>query len=139
MMVDYYVFVMFVDVLKLKFFDVWKVMSFFRQLNEFEGIFVINVYFWFDCKLCLYDGFVFSCLLLFSVYVDMFECCVEYKDDDRFMFEFVFASCDKCVGFDVNWIGVSDEDIVVVMMKEFEMLFLDEFGVGKDGVLGVKF
>ena len=138
MTADHYVSAMPVDALKLKLPDVWKAMPFFRQLNELEGIPVINVHLWFDRKLRPYDGLVFSRSPLLSVYADMSECCAEYKDDDRSMLELVFAPCDKRAGSDVNWIGASDEDIVAATMKELETLFPDELGAGKDGASGAK-
>lgn len=128
MTADHYVSAMPVDALKLKLPTQWKTMPFFKQLNELEGIPVINVHLWFDRKLRPYNGLVFSRSPLLSVYADMSECCKEYADADRSMLELVFAPCDQKAGSDVNWIGASDEEIVEATMKELENLFPDELG-----------
>lgn len=128
MTADHYVSAMPVDALKLKLPTRWKTMPFFKQLNELEGIPVINVHLWFDRKLRPYDGLVFSRSPLLSVYADMSECCKEYADADRSMLELVFAPCDQKAGSDVNWIDASDEEIVEATMKELENLFPDELG-----------
>lgn len=128
MTADHYVSAMPVDALKLKLPTRWKTMPFFKQLNELEGIPVINVHLWFDRKLRPYDGLVFSRSPLLSVYADMSECCKEYADADRSMLELVFAPCDQKAGSDVNWIGASDEEIVEATMKELKNLFPDELG-----------
>jgi 15-cis-phytoene desaturase len=128
MTADHYVSAMPVDALKLKLPTRWKTMPFFKQLNELEGIPVINVHLWFDRKLRPYNGLVFSRSPLLSVYADMSECCKEYADADRSMLELVFAPCDQKAGSDVNWIGASDEEIVEATMKELENLFPDELG-----------
>ena len=128
MTADHYVSAMPVDALKLKLPMQWKTMPFFKQLNELEGIPVINVHLWFDRKLRPYDGLVFSRSPLLSVYADMSECCKEYADADRSMLELVFAPCDQKAGSDVNWIGASDEEIVEATMKELKNLFPDELG-----------
>jgi 15-cis-phytoene desaturase len=128
MTADHYVSAMPVDALKLKLPTQWKTMPFFKQLNELEGIPVINVHLWFDRKLRPYNGLVFSRSPLLSVYADMSECCKEYADADRSMLELVFAPCDQKAGSDVNWIGASDEEIVEATMKELENLFPGELG-----------
>lgn len=128
MTADHYVSAMPVDALKLKLPTRWKTMPFFKQLNELEGIPVINVHLWFDRKLRPYDGLVFSRSPLLSVYADMSECCKEYADADRSMLELVFAPCDQKAGSDVNWIGASDEEIVEATMKELKNMFPDELG-----------
>ena len=128
MTADHYVSAMPVDALKLKLPTQWKTMPFFKQLNELEGIPVINVHLWFDRKLRPYNGLVFSRSPLLSVYADMSECCKEYADADRSMLELVFAPCDQKAGSDVNWIGASDEEIIEATMKELENLFPGELG-----------
>ena len=128
---DHYVSAMPVDALKLLLPDVWKPDPFFKQLEELEGIPVINVHIWFDRKLRPYDGLVFSRSPLLSVYADMSECCKEYASDDTSMLELVFAPCSKEAGSDVNWIGKSDEEIVQATLGELERLFPDE--IAADG------
>jgi 15-cis-phytoene desaturase len=102
---DHYVSAMPVDALKLLLPKKWAPMPFFKQLNELEGIPVINVHLWFDRKLLPYDGLVFSRSPLLSVYADMSECCKEYASDEKSMLELVFAPCSELAGSDVNWIG----------------------------------
>ena len=128
---DHYVSAMPVDALKLLLPDVWKPDPFFKQLEELEGIPVINVHIWFDRKLRPYDGLVFSRSPLLSVYADMSECCKEYASGDASMLELVFAPCSKEAGSDVNWIGKSDEEIVQATLGELERLFPDE--IAADG------
>jgi len=126
---DHYVSAMSVDALKLKLPEAWKSMPFFKQLNELEGIPVINVHLWFDRKLRPYDGLVFSRSKLLSVYADMSECCDEYANADRSMLELVFAPCSKEAGSDRNWIAANDEEIVAATMNELRSLFPNELGV----------
>jgi len=128
MTADHYVSAMPVDALKLKLPEKWRAMPFFKQLNELEGIPVINVHLWFDRKLRPYNGLVFSRSPLLSVYADMSECCSEYADENRSMLELVFAPCDATAGSDVNWIAASDDEIVAATLKELENLFPDEIG-----------
>jgi len=128
MTADHYVSAMPVDALKLKLPEKWRAMPFFKQLNELEGIPVINVHLWFDRKLRPYNGLVFSRSPLLSVYADMSECCSEYADENRSMLELVFAPCDVTAGSDVNWIAASDDEIVAATLKELENLFPDEIG-----------
>lgn len=132
MTADHYVSAIPVDALKLKLPEKWRAMPFFKQLNELEGIPVINVHLWFDRKLRPYNGLVFSRSPLLSVYADMSECCAEYADENRSMLELVFAPCDVTAGSDVNWIAASDDEIVAATLKELENLFPDEIG-GEDG------
>lgn len=129
---DHYVSAMPVDALKLKLPEKWRAMPFFKQLDELEGIPVINVHLWFDRKLRPYNGLVFSRSPLLSVYADMSECCAEYADENRSMLELVFAPCDMTAGSDVNWIAASDDEIVSATLKELENLFPDEIG-GEEG------
>ena len=128
MTADHYVSAMPVDALKLKLPEKWRAMPFFKQLNELEGIPVINVHLWFDRKLRPYNGLVFSRSPLLSVYADMSECCSEYADENRSMLELVFAPCDVTAGSDVNWIAASDDEVVAATLKELENLFPDEIG-----------
>ena len=64
---DHYVSAMPVDALKLLPPDVWKPDPLFKQLEELEGILVINVHIWFDRKLRPYDGLVFQVPLALGV------------------------------------------------------------------------
>jgi len=106
----------------------WAKMPFFRQIDELEGIPVINIHLWFDRKLLNVDHLCFSRSPLLSVYADMSTCCKEYKDDDRSMLELVFAPCAPLAGGDVDWLKRSDEEIVDATMKELERLFPTEIG-----------
>jgi 15-cis-phytoene desaturase len=126
MTADMYVSAMPVDALKLYLPTAWKIMPFFKQLDELSGVPVINVHLWFDRKLRPYDGLVFSRSKLLSVYADMSECCKEYENKDKTMLELVFAPCDAESGSDVNWIKKSDEEIVQATLLELERLFPEE-------------
>ena len=66
-------------------------LSLRSQLDELEGIPVINVHLWFDRKLKAVDGLCFSRSPLLSVYADMSVCCDEYASEDASMLELVFA------------------------------------------------
>jgi len=106
----------------------WANMPFFRQVDELEGIPVINIHLWFDRKLLNVDHLCFSRSPFLSVYADMSTCCKEYKDDDRSMLELVFAPCAPLAGGKINWLGKSDQEIVDATMKELERLFPTEIG-----------
>jgi len=106
----------------------WSTMPFFRQIDELEGVPVINIHMWFDRKLLNVDHLCFSRSPLLSVYADMSTCVKEYKDDERSMLELVFAPCSPIAGGKVNWLGKSDEEIVGATLKELERLFPTEIG-----------
>jgi 15-cis-phytoene desaturase len=125
---DMYVSAMPVDVLKKLIPTRWSAMPYFCQLNELEGIPVINLQIWFDRKLQAVDGLCFSRSPLLSVYADMSVCCEEYASDKASMLELVFAPCSKAAGADRNWIAASDEEIIDASMKELERLFPTEIG-----------
>jgi len=124
---DYYVSAMPVDVMKLKTPDMWlEKYPFFTQLEELEGIPVINLHLWFDRKLKGENHLMFSRSPLLSVYADMSITCKEYHDPDKSMLELVFAPCSPIAGAKEDWIGKSDEAIIEATMKELERLFPDE-------------
>merc|ERR1719287_380625 len=58
----------------------WQTMPFFRQLDELEGIPVINLHMWFDRKLKAVDHLCFSRSPLLSVYADMSVTCKEDEE-----------------------------------------------------------
>jgi 15-cis-phytoene desaturase len=125
---DYYVSAMPVDVVKRLIPEKWSSMPYFRQLNELEGIPVINLQIWFDRKLSSIDGLCFSRSPLLSVYADMSTCCAEYASDEASMMELVFAPCSPIAGSEKNWIAAPDEEIVDATVKELERLFPKEIG-----------
>mmetsp|Transcript_1406 Transcript_1406/g.2753 ORF Transcript_1406/g.2753 Transcript_1406/m.2753 type:complete len:620 (-) Transcript_1406:40-1899(-) len=125
---DYYVSAVPVDVFKRLIPAQWSTKPYFRQLDELEGIPVINIQLWFDKKLNSVDGLCFSRSALLSVYADMSTCCEEYANDDRSMLELVFAPCSPDAGSPVNWIAKSDDEIVEATMLELERLFPLEIG-----------
>jgi len=128
---DVYVSAMPVDPLKLMLPEPWKGMPFFQQLDELEGIPVINIHMWFDRKLNTEDHLCFSRSDLLSVYADMSTCCKEYYDDDKSMLELVFAPCSPVAGGKINWIGKPDEEIIEATMGELARLFPTE--IAADG------
>ena len=109
---DEYVSALPVDVFKRLLPAQWSSMPFFRQLDNLEGIPVINIHLWFDRKLKNIDALCFSRSPLLSVYADMSTCCKEYYDEERSMLELVFAPCAAIAGSSVNWIAKSDDEIV---------------------------
>lgn len=117
---DTYVSAMPVDPLKLMLPPSWWEMEYFQQLKELEGVPVINVHLWFDCKLTDIDHLLFSRSPLLSVYADMSNTCREYANPDRSMLELVLAPAK-------DWISKSDEEIVNATMKELSNLFPDHF------------
>ncbi|MDG2991280.1 15-cis-phytoene desaturase [Candidatus Synechococcus calcipolaris G9] len=113
---DAYVCALSVDAFKLLRPEGWQDLPFFQQLDELEGVPVINVQIWFDCKLPTVDHLLFSRSDLLSVYADMSETCQEYHDPDRSMLELVLAPAQ-------DWIGRSDSDIIEATMAELAKLF----------------
>lgn len=125
---DYYVSAVPVDVIKRLIPARWSTDPFFRQIDELEGIPVINIQLWFDRKLKSVDGLCFSRSPLLSVYADMSNNCEEYANDKRSMLELVFAPCSSEAGSSINWIAKTDSEIVDATMKELERLFPTEVG-----------
>ncbi|MBO0350448.1 15-cis-phytoene desaturase [Phormidium pseudopriestleyi FRX01] len=117
---DIYVSAMPVDPLKVMLPESWREMKYFQQLKELEGVPVINVHLWFDCKLTDIDHLLFSRSPLLSVYADMSNTCREYANAERSMLELVLAPAK-------DWISKSDEEIVNATMKELSNLFPDRF------------
>lgn len=120
---DMYVSAMPVDIFKKFVPTAWSTMPFFQQLNELEGIPVINLQIWFDKKLKSVDGLCFSRSPLLSVYADMSTTCEEYYDEEKSMLELVFAPCSPLAGSNVNWMGKTDEEIIDATMGELARLF----------------
>ena len=123
---DEYVSAMPVDVMRRFVPKAWSPLPFFRQLDELEGIPVINLHMWFDRKLKAVDHLCFSRSPLLSVYADMSVTCKEYYDEEKSMLELVFAPCSPIAGGEVNWIAKSDEDIIDATMGELARLFPTE-------------
>jgi 15-cis-phytoene desaturase len=123
---DEYVSAMPVDVMRRFVPKAWSPLPFFRQLDELEGIPVINLHMWFDRKLKAVDHLCFSRSPLLSVYADMSVTCKEYYDEEKSMLELVFAPCSPLAGGGVNWIAKSDEEIIDATMGELARLFPTE-------------
>lgn len=139
---DEYVSAMPVDILKRMLPKRWQNMPYFRQLDELEGIPVINLHMWFNRKLKAVDHLCFSRSPLLSVYADMSVTCKEYQADTS-MLELVFAPCSPLAGGNVNWIGKTDEEIIDATMGELARLFPTEIAndenwpaTGKQGPQG---
>ena len=124
---DYYVSAVPVDVFKRLVPTQWSTLPFFNQIDELEGIPVINIQMWFDRKLNSVDGLCFSRSSLLSVYADMSNCCAEYASETS-MLELVFAPCSLEAGSPINWIAKSDSEIIDATMKELARLFPTEIG-----------
>jgi len=123
---DEYISAMPVDIMKRMLPKAWSTMPYFRQMDELEGIPVINLHMWFDKKLIGVDHLCFSRSPLLSVYADMSVTCKEYYDPEKSMLELVFAPCSPLAGGDVNWIGKSDDEIIQATMEELARLFPTE-------------
>lgn len=123
---DEYISAMPVDVLKRMVPKKWSNMPYFKQLDQLEGIPVINLHLWLDKKLNSVDHLCFSRSPLLSVYADMSTTCKEYADDERSMLELVFAPCSPIAGGKVNWIAKPDEAIIDATMGELARLFPTE-------------
>ena len=128
---DEYISAMPVDVFKRFIPEAWSTMPYFRQVDELEGIPVINLHMWFDKKLKNVDHLCFSRSPLLSVYADMSTTCKEYYDEEKSMLELVFAPCSPLAGSKVNWMGKSDEEIIAATMQELARLFPTE--IAADG------
>ena len=128
---DEYISAMPVDIMKRMIPKAWSTMPYFRQVDELEGIPVINIHMWFDRKLKNVDHLCFSRSPLLSVYADMSTTCKEYYNEKKSMLELVFAPCSPIAGGKVNWISKSDEEIIDATMGELARLFPTE--VARDG------
>jgi len=128
---DEYISAMPVDVLKRMEPAAWQKMPYFRQMDELEGIPVINLHMWFDKKLTSIDHLCFSRSSVLSVYADMSVTCKEYYDPEKSMLELVFAPCSPLAGGKINWMTKSDDEIIAETMKELERLFPTE--IAADG------
>ncbi|KAL7542393.1 hypothetical protein ACHAXR_011743 [Thalassiosira sp. AJA248-18] len=125
---DYYISAVPVDVFKRLVPTQWSTLPYFRQLDELEGIPVMNIQLFFDRKLqSSIEGLCFSRSPLLSVYADMSRNCQEYASD-KSMLELVFAPCSPEAGSPINWIAKPDSEIVDATMKELERLFPTEIG-----------
>jgi 15-cis-phytoene desaturase len=113
---DTYVMATSVDVMKALMPQQWQTMPFFQQLDELEGVPVINVHLWFDRKLTDIDHLLFSRSDLLSVYADMSNTCKEYVDAEKSHLELVVAPAQ-------DWIGKPDAEIVAATLSELERLF----------------
>ena len=135
---DEYVSAVPVDIMKRMMPKKWGTMPFFHQIQELEGIPVINIHLWFDRKLDNVDHLCFSRSPLLSVYADMSTTCKEYYDEEKSMLELVFAPCSPIAGGKTNWIAKSNQEIVDATMKELERLFPLEIGPGSPDGVGAK-
>lgn len=129
---DEYISAMPVDIMKRFVPSKWSTMPYFVQLQELEGIPVINIQLWFDKKLQSVDHLCFSRSKYLSVYADMTKTCKEYADHNKgSMLELVFAPCSKSAGAKTNWIAKPDSEIIEATMEELERLFPEE--IARDG------
>jgi 15-cis-phytoene desaturase len=120
---DEYVSAMPVDVVKRIVPAAWSTKPYFKQLEELEGIPVINLHMWFDQKLKGIDHLCFSRSPLLSVYADMSTTCKEYYNESASMLELVFAPCSPIAGGNTNWIAKKDDEIIDATMGELARLF----------------
>lgn len=123
---DEYISAMPVDIMRRFTPRAWSTMPYFKQMDELEGIPVINLHLWFDRKLTSVDHLCFSRSDLLSVYADMSVTCKEYYDPNKSMLELVFAPCSPIAGGKINWVSKSDEEIIQATLKELERIFPSE-------------
>jgi len=116
------------DIMRRMVPKAWSTMPYFHQIDELEGIPVINIHLWFDKKLLNVDHLCFSRSPLLSVYADMSTTCKEYYDENRSVLQLVFAPCAPLAGGDVNWLKKTAQAIVDATMGELERLFPTEIG-----------
>ncbi|NCJ04985.1 15-cis-phytoene desaturase [Synechococcales cyanobacterium C] len=116
---DAYVSAMSVDALKRLLPEAWRQDPFFQKLEGLEGVEVINVQLWFDCKLTEVDHLLFSRSPLLSVYADMSNTCREYANPNQSMLELVLAPAK-------DWVGRSDQDIIEATLAELAKLFPEQ-------------
>merc|ERR1719217_1954758 len=135
---DEYVSAVPVDIFKRLLPKAWAKMPYFRQVDQLEGIPVINIHLWFDRKLTNVDHLCFSRSPLLSVYADMSTTCKEYYDEEKSMLELVFAPCSPIAGGKTNWIAKSNQEIVDATMKELERLFPLDIGPNSPDGVGAK-
>ena len=136
---DEYISAMPVDIMRRYVPASWSQLPFFRQMDELEGIPVINIQIWFDRKLNSVDQLCFSRSSLLSVYADMSRTCKEYADSQRSMLEFVFAPCSPLAGSDVNWMMKSDEEVIQATLQELARLFPKEIAADNSKAKMVKY
>jgi 15-cis-phytoene desaturase len=113
---DAYVSALSVDALKLLLPQSWQALPFFAQLQELEGVPVINIHLWFDRKLTQVDHLLFSRSELLSVYADMSNTCQGYAHPDRSMLELILAPAQ-------DWLHRSDDEILAATLAELARLF----------------
>jgi 15-cis-phytoene desaturase len=113
---DAYVSAMPVDVIKALMPEPWQALPYFQQLQELEGVPVINVQIWFDRKLTDIDHTLFSRSPLLSVYSDMSNSCKAYADPNKSMLELVVAPA-------ADWIDRPEEEILAATLAELAKLF----------------
>ncbi len=113
---DAFVSAMSVDAIKALMPAPWQELPYFQQLNELEGVPVINIQIWFDRKLTDIDHTLFSRSPLLSVYSDMSNSCAAYQDPDKSMLSLVFAPA-------ADWIDKPDAEIMAATLAELAKLF----------------
>lgn len=113
---DAYVSAMSVDAFKHHLPSAWHQLPYFQQLDHLEGVPVINVQIWFDCKLTNIDHTLFSRSSILSVYSDMSNSCKEYADPDRSMLSLVVAPA-------AEWIDRPNAEILAATLSELAKLF----------------
>ena len=113
---DAYVVAVPVDPLKKLLPAAWREShAMFRNLDQLEGVPVINLHLFFDSKLGVENNLLFARSPLLSVYADMTETCREYAENNAggSMLELVFAPA-------AEYMTRSDDDVVEAAMKELE-------------------
>ena len=136
-MADEYVSALPVDVLKRVVPEAWSTLPYFRQLDELEGIPVMNLQLWFDTKFeSSLDGLAFSRSPLLSV-----PCLRGHDAADALLQEAVrlgrddvgtsLRSGDTRDGRESNWLAALDDEVVEATLDELRQLFPDDLKTAK--------
>lgn len=120
---DEYISAMPVDIMNKFIPRAWSLSPFFRQIEQLQGIPVINIQLWFNKRINSVDQLCFSRSSLLSVYADMSNTCKEYYNNNQSMLELVFAPCSIQAGSNINWISKNDNEIINATMEELARLF----------------
>eukprot|EP00633_Aureoumbra_lagunensis_P010211 CAMPEP_0197323594 /NCGR_PEP_ID=MMETSP0891-20130614/70619_1 /TAXON_ID=44058 ORGANISM="Aureoumbra lagunensis, Strain CCMP1510" /NCGR_SAMPLE_ID=MMETSP0891 /ASSEMBLY_ACC=CAM_ASM_000534 /LENGTH=549 /DNA_ID=CAMNT_0042816277 /DNA_START=534 /DNA_END=2183 /DNA_ORIENTATION=- len=125
---DEYISAMPVDCLKRFIPRQWSTMPFFRQLDELEGVPVINLQIWLNKRLSTsLDGLAFSRSPLLSVYADLAKSVREYSSDNSIL-SLVFAPVVPN-DTNINWLARSDDEIIHATVQELERLFPGDISI----------
>eukprot|EP00854_Cymbomonas_tetramitiformis_P001178 gene1178-1746_t len=119
---DEYVSAMPVDVVKRVVPEEWSTMPYFRQLDNLEGIPVINLHLWFDRKLKNVDHLCFSRSPLLSVFISMAK-ALDFIDPDKLSMTVVLTAMNRFLnetdGLQMAFLDGNPPDRICKPMADF--------------------